>query len=69
VVYGQPIRDMGVTAGFGVNSLKSSLAYSIVLEYGIEGTQTDNLIQERYTNITFAINYGAILYTKGRKYD
>jgi len=68
-VYGQPIRDMGVTAGFGVNSLKSPLAYSIVLQYGQRGTQAVNLIQERYINITFAINFGNILFTKGRKYD
>jgi hypothetical protein len=68
-VYGQPIRDMGITAGFGVNSLKSPLAYSMIFQYGIKGTQTDNLIQQRYVNVTFAINFGTILYTKGRKYD
>lgn len=68
-VYGQPIRDMGATIGFGVNSLKSPLAYSMVLQYGIRGTQTNNLIEERYVNVTFSVNFGTILYTKGRKYD
>jgi hypothetical protein len=68
-VYGQPIRDMGATIGTGKNSLKSPLAYSIVLQYGIKGTQANNLIQERYANVTFMLNYGAILFTKGRKYD
>jgi hypothetical protein len=68
-VYGQPIRDMGATMGFGKNSLKSPLAYTIVLQYGIKGTQANNLIQERYANVSFLLNYGAILFTKGRKYD
>ena len=67
-VYGQPIRDMGVTVGLGKNSMKSPLAYSIVLQYGIKGTQTNNLIQERYANVTFVLNYGAILFTRGKKY-
>jgi hypothetical protein len=68
-VFGQPIRDYGITAGIGVNSLKNPLAYTIVLQYGIRGTQINNLIEERYTNVTFTLNYGAILFTKGRKYD
>jgi hypothetical protein len=68
-INGQQIKDMGITAGFGVNSIKNSLAYSIILQYGIKGTQDNNLIQQRYTNVTFLINYGALWYTKGKKYD
>jgi hypothetical protein len=68
-VYGQPIRDMGVTAAFGVNSIKSPLDYSISFQYGIKGTEKENLIQEKYFNVTFALHYAAILYTKGRKYE
>jgi hypothetical protein len=71
-VYGQPIRDMGATLGFGINTVKNPLspfAYNIVLQYGVRGTQANNLIQEKYTNVTFIINYGTVLYTKGRKYD
>ncbi len=68
-INGQQIRDMGATIGFGVNAMKSPLAYSIVLQYGIKGTTSNNLIRENYTNITFNINYGAIWFTKGRKYD
>jgi hypothetical protein len=68
-INGQQIKDMGATAGFGVNSLKSPLAYSVTFQYGIKGTQSNNLIQERYANITFMINYGALWYTKGKKYD
>lgn len=68
-INGQQIKDKGVTVGFGVNSLKSPLAYSIVFQYGIKGTQANNLIQEHYTNVTFVINYGALWFTKGKKYD
>jgi len=68
-INGQQIRDMGATIGFGVNSLKSPLAYSVVFQYGIKGTTSNNLIRENYANITFNINYGAIWYTKGKKYD
>jgi hypothetical protein len=68
-INGQQIKDYGATVGFGVNSLKSPLAFSIVLQYGNKGTQANNLIEERYTNITFMINYGALWYTKGKKYD
>jgi hypothetical protein len=68
-INGQQIKDKGVTVGFGVNSLKSPLAYSMVLQYGIKGTQANNLIEQRYVNVTFVINYGALWFTKGKKYD
>lgn len=68
-INGQQIKDYGITAGFGINSLKTPLSYSITFQYGIKGTQTNDLIQERYGNMTIMINYGALWYTKGRKYD
>ena len=68
-INGKQIRDMGVTLGFGMNSLKSPLAYSIVFQYGIKGTTQNNLIRENYANVTFVINYGSIWYTKGKKFD
>ncbi|HVU97039.1 MAG TPA: hypothetical protein VHE34_17535 [Puia sp.] len=68
-INGKQIRDMGVTLGFGMNSLKSPLAYSIVFQYGIKGTTENNLIRENYANVTFVINYGSIWYTKGKKFD
>jgi hypothetical protein len=68
-INGQQIRDMGATVAFGINSLKSALAYSIVFQYGIKGTTANNLIRENYANITFNINYGAVWFTKGKKYD
>jgi hypothetical protein len=68
-INGQQIKDMGATVGFGINSLKSPLAYSIVFQYGIKGTTSNNLIRENYANITFNINYGQIWYTKGKRFD
>jgi hypothetical protein len=68
-INGKQIKDMGVTMGFGMNSLKSPLAYSIVFQYGIKGTQQNNLIRENYANVTFVINYGSIWFTKGKKFE
>jgi hypothetical protein len=68
-VNGQQITDMGATIGFGINSLKSPLAYSVVLQYGTKGTTANNLIQQRYLNVVFAISYRDFWFTKGRKYD
>jgi hypothetical protein len=68
-INGQQIKDMGVTIGFGANSLKSPLAYDIIFQYGIKGTTKNNLIRENYANITFVINYGSVWYTKGKKFD
>jgi hypothetical protein len=68
-INGQQIKDMGITMGFGANSLKSPLAYTIVFQYGIKGTTRNNLIRENYANITFVLNYGAVWYTKGKKFD
>ena len=68
-INGQQIKDYGITAGFGVNSIKSPLAYSIVFQYGVKGTTQNNLIRENYADVTFLINFGQIWYTKGKKFD
>jgi hypothetical protein len=71
-VSGQQILDKGVTVGFGINPInyvKNPLAYSITLQYGIKGTQANQLVEQRYFNVTFAISYRDLWYTKGRKYD
>ncbi|HEV9037512.1 MAG TPA: hypothetical protein VGQ51_12850, partial [Puia sp.] len=63
------LRDMGATIGIGANSLKSPLSYQIIFQYGIKGTSQNNIIRENYMNLTFVLNFGAIWYTKGRKFD
>jgi len=68
-VYGQEINDMGATIGLGINAKRSALCYSFALQYGVRGSQTNQLIQERYTMLTFVLSYRDIWYTKGRKYN
>jgi hypothetical protein len=68
-INGQQIKNYGVTAGFGVNSLKSPMAYSIVFQYGVTGTTQNDLIRENYADVTFLINFGQIWFTKGKKFD
>lgn len=68
-INGRQLHDMGVTVGFGVNSLKTPLAYNVILNYGIKGTTQNDLIRENYINLTFVINYGSVWFTKGRKFD
>jgi hypothetical protein len=68
-VYGQSILDMGGTIGFGINSKRTPLSYAATLQYGVKGSESNNLIQERYVNFTILISYRDIWYTKGRKFD
>ncbi len=68
-VYGETIKDRGITAGIGVNSRRSPMGYTLTFQYGIRGTEAKGLIEERYFNVTFMISYRDLWYTKGRKYD
>jgi hypothetical protein len=68
-VYGQPILDMGGTIGFGINARRTPLSYAVTLQYGVKGTESNQLVQERYVNLTIMISYRDIWYTKGRKFE
>jgi hypothetical protein len=68
-INGEQIKDYGLTAGFGVNSVKSPLSYNLIFQYGIRGTTQNDLIRENYADLTFIINFGQIWYTKGKKFD
>jgi hypothetical protein len=68
-INGKQIKDYGITAGFGVNSIKSPLAYNIIFQYGIRGTTQNDLIRENYADVTFVMNFGQIWFTKGKKFD
>jgi hypothetical protein len=68
-INGKQIKDYGITAGFGVNSIKSPLAYNIIFQYGVRGTTQNDLIRENYADVTFVINFGQIWFTKGKKFD
>ncbi|HRQ49247.1 MAG TPA: hypothetical protein PLR74_01840 [Agriterribacter sp.] len=67
-VYGQQLKDMGISAGIGFSSKRSTMSYLIAFEYGIRGTKEKNLIQERYGKITLTLSYKDFWYTKGIKY-
>lgn len=69
IMNGEPIDDIGVTAGFGVNSKRSPLSCNVMLQYGIKGTTNNNLIMERYLGATFIFSYRDFWYTRGRKFD
>jgi hypothetical protein len=59
---------MGISAGIGFNSKRSTMSYLIAFEYGIRGTREENLIEERYARFTLTLSYKDFWYTKGIKY-
>lgn len=67
-INGQQLKDMGLSLGVGFNSKRSTMSYMVGFEYGIRGTQENNLIQERYGKLTFTLSYKDLWYTKGIKY-
>lgn len=67
-LYGQQLKDMGISAGIGFNSKRSPMSYLMAFEYGIRGTREKNLIQERYGRITITLSYKEFWYTRGIKY-
>lgn len=66
--YGQQIKDIGGTVGLGINSKRTLLAYCISLQYGIKGTSSAQLIQEKYVNLNLTISFGDIFATKGKRF-
>jgi hypothetical protein len=68
-VYGQPIKDMGITAGFGINSKRNPLSYAVSLQYGQKGTEVNQLIKEKYAALTIVLSYRDLWFTKGRKFN
>ncbi|MCC6286340.1 MAG: hypothetical protein IT249_00500 [Chitinophagaceae bacterium] len=64
----EQLKDMGASVGIGFHSKRSTLSYLLGFEYGIRGTKSQNLIQERYGKITFTLSFKDLWYTKGQKY-
>jgi len=69
MVNGTPINDIGGSIGMGVNSKRSILSLLVVLQYGIKGTTTNNLLRENYGNLSFIFSMRDFWYTRGRKFD
>lgn len=67
-VYNEQLKDMGVSVGIGFNSKRSTLSYLIGFEYGVRGTTSQNLVQEKYGKLTLTLSYKDFWYTKGVKY-
>jgi hypothetical protein len=68
-VNGKQINDMGLTIGYGMNSLKNPLGINVSMEIGQRGTQQNGLVKESYVNINFIISYRDFWFTKGKKYN
>jgi hypothetical protein len=64
----EPIKEFGFTAGMG-GVIGKGLLYTLSLEAGSRGTTQQNLIKEKYIQVTFSFSYRDFLASKGRKYD
>ena len=64
----EPINEFGLTAGMG-GVIGKGLLYTLSLEAGSRGTTRQNLIKEKYVQMTFSFSYRDFLASKGRKYD
>lgn len=69
IVNGTPINDIGGSIGVGMNSKRTPLSLLVVLQYGIKGTTTNNLLRENYVNMSFIFSMRDFWYTHGRKFD
>ncbi len=67
--YGQQIKDIGGTLGMGINSKRNLLSYTISVQYGVRGTPSPQIIQEKYASITFSISYRDIWNTSKVRYN
>jgi hypothetical protein len=69
IVNGTPIEDIGGSLGIGVISKRTPLSLNVVLQYGIKGTTTNNLLRENYANLSFIFSFRDFWYTQGRKFE
>ncbi len=69
VVNGIQIEDIGGSLGMGVNTKRTPLSFIVVLQYGIKGTTSNNLIRENYGNLSFIFSLRDFWYTHGRKFE
>jgi hypothetical protein len=69
IVNGTPINDIGGSIGMGVNTKRTPMSFIVVLQYGIKGTTTNNLLRENYANLSFIFSMRDFWYTHGRKFE
>jgi hypothetical protein len=68
-MYGQQLKDYGLTLGGGLQLARSGLGIQGALEVGSRGTTVNGLIKENYTQFSFTISYRDFWYTRAKKYD
>ncbi len=68
-IYGEQLKDYGVTFGGGLHAKRSGLGMQATVEFGQRGTTNNGLIKEKYTQFTLSLLYREFWFTKGRKYD
>jgi hypothetical protein len=69
IVNGTQINDIGGSIGMGVNTKRTPMSFIVILQYGIKGTTTNNLLRENYANISFVFSMRDFWYTHGRKFE
>ncbi len=69
-IYGQQLKEWGVTFGAGTQLARSGLGVQGTVEIGSRGTTNNNLIKENITQIGLTITYRDFWYTKKiKKYN
>jgi hypothetical protein len=56
VLYNTPIRERAVSIGFNIPIMNTGNIFSIAMEYGQSGTQSNNLIRQQFFNIKLALS-------------
>ncbi len=67
-INGTDIKDMGLSAGFGLPFKNTHTMFNFAFEVGQKGTLANDLIKINYTRITFSVNFFDFWFVK-RKYD
>lgn len=63
-IYGEPIKEWGITLGAGTQLNRSGLGVQGTIELGSRGTTNNGLIKENITQIGLTISYRDFWYTK-----
>lgn len=68
-VYGEQLKDYGLTLGLGINSVRNPLGFIFNFEFGRRGTIEKGLIRENYSQIGFTLCYRDFWYTTKKRYN
>lgn len=69
-IYGQPIKEWGITLGAGTQFARSGLGIQGTIDIGSRGTTNNGLIKENFTQVGLTISYRDFWFTKKvKKYN